>query len=381
MLTLGGCGQTGDCGGHCGCGDATDTPACTASERPRWFTGQLVGPADLESLQQWVIARGRRHNRMLHGWGVSCGLTVHPTTAPGGEDTVPWSVTIGAGYALSACGDEVTVPHPVRIDIREPAPSADDVCATPVDPWRAPVRRRRDPERTYYFAIRYAERHTRPVRAGGCGCGCDDEPCEYSRVHEGFLTAILDELPACYEDSGTGDRELDRREAVDCSHRIRATGTRPCPDCCSPWIVLADLRVDTLGTVTVDPLAHRRFLYAFGRTAFTCDDTGGGSDTVGPYGRNLTDVERDVLKSAFTAQAADRAAHAAPSDLLAAPAHTLRGATRTRPLRDLVGDRNVADLAATDLTALTTAAENLGADPAAAAHLHQLARLVTRLLT
>ncbi|MFJ8112653.1 LuxR C-terminal-related transcriptional regulator [Streptomyces sp. NPDC096132] len=64
-----------------------------------------------------------------------------------------------------------------------------------------------------------------------------------------------------------------------------------------------------------------------------------------------------------------------------APALALRGATRTRPLRDLLGDRTVADLAATDITALTTAAELSGADPAAATHLHEVARLVTRLLT
>lgn len=227
---------------------------------------------------------------MLHGWGVSCGLTVRETTSVVTGEAEPWSLTVGAGYALSACGDEVCVPDPVRIDIRQPRPEGDDACAPPVDPWCAPVRVRRDPQRIYYLAIRYAEEHRRPVRSGGCGCGCDDDPCEYSRVGETYALAVLDALPDCYQEdlreepdrvvsharagssaSAPPSSSLEaRREAVGCSDRIRRLGTRPCPDCCSPWIVLADLTVDTKGTVTVDPLSHRRFLASFGSYGFSC---------------------------------------------------------------------------------------------------------------
>ena len=223
------------------------------------------------------MGRARRHNRMLHGWGVGCGLAVAVTPSPVDGEPEPWSVTVSAGYALTGCGDEVCVPGDVRVDIRSPHPDGADVCAPPVDPWCAPVRERRDPERTYYLAIRYAEQQTRPVRATACGCGCDDDPCEYSRVAEGYALAVLDELPECYQphvrrqrDGGEEDERLARREAIGCSPRIEQTGTRPCPDCCSPWVVLADLRVDTGGTVTVDALSHRRFLASFGRFGFTC---------------------------------------------------------------------------------------------------------------
>ena len=226
---------------------------------------------------------------MLHGWGVSCGLTVRATMSAVTGEVEPWSLTIGAGYALSACGDEVCVGDAVRIDIRQPRPDGVDACAPPVDPWCSPVRVRRDPERTYYLAIRYAEEHRRPVRSGACGCGCDDDPCEYSRIGETYTLAVLDALPDCYQEdlreqpdrvvthvdmssssTGTSSSAEARREAVGCSERIRRLGTRPCPDCCSPWVVLADLKVDTRGTVTVDSLTHRRFLASFGSYGFSC---------------------------------------------------------------------------------------------------------------
>lgn len=380
----GGC--TGGCGGGCGDDCGGGTPGCTGcgdvAERPRWFAGQLVAPGDLEALQQWVLGRSRRHNRLVHGWGVACGLAVSATTSPVTGEGVSWSVTVDAGYALSGCGDEVCVPSSVTVDIRQPRPEGADVCAPPVDPWCAPVRERRDPERTYYLAVRYAEQPTRPVRSTGCGCGCDDDPCEYSRVRETYALAILDELPACYDTEMPGDEDDVRaagatgavREAISCSPRIRELGTRPCPDCCSPWVVLADLRVDAAGTVTVDPLAHRRFIASFGSFAFSCPPA------VKPAGgQTFNTAEINVLKGSFASALAADIETADADMIVATPALQLRGASRARAFRDLVGDRTVAELAASDLGALTAAGRAAGVDPEDLDHLYSVAVMVARM--
>lgn len=373
----GGCGHgcRDGCGGSCGCGGGT-------YERPKWFTGQLVGPADLTALQDWILGRSRRHNRMVHGWGVSCGLAVSPTRT-NQQDPVPWSVTVTSGFAISGCGDDICVPSDVRIDIRQPRPSGSDVCAPPVDPWCAPVRQRRDPDRTYYLAVRYAEEQRRPVRGSSCSCGCDDDPCEYSRIAETYMLAILDELPDCYVTSQRGNLPVGvadagasasrERSGIQCTPQMRETGTRPCPDCCSPWVVLADLTVTAAGVVTIDQLAHRRFLAQLGELAFSC----AGESLPGRIG--FSEVERDSLVRLF----ADTEKTVVESDVrdavLTAPALSLRGARVSNALKAVLADRSVGEIAGADVVTLRAAVEEKGGDPDAVARVVEAARVAVRI--
>lgn len=379
-----GCGG-GCAGGSDGCGCGGGCATCwSVAERPRWFAGQLVTPGDLEALQQWVLGRSRRHNRLVHGWGVACGLAVNATTSPVTGETVPWSVTVGSGYALSGCGDEVCVPTTVTIDVRQPRPEGSDGCAPPTDPWCAPVRERREPEQTYYLAVSYDEQPTRPVRSSGCGCGCEDDPCEYSRVRETYALAILDKLPDCYTTDagpylgnvrGAASSALGEiQESLTCSPGIRELGTRPCPDCCSTWVVLADLQVDAAGTLTVDPLAHRRFIASFGSFAFSCPSgvQASGSET-------FNRAELSVLKGAFATALADEIETADAATIGAQPALQIRGAGRSKAFRDLVGGRTVAELAKSDLGALTAAGRAAGVDPEDVDHLYSVAVMVTKM--
>jgi hypothetical protein len=369
-----GCGCSGNGAGDCGCSEGT-------LERPRWFAGQLVGPADLEAVQTWVLTRSRRHNRLLHGWGVVCGLTVNATTSMVTGESEPWSVTVGAGLALSGCGDEVSVPCAVRLDIRQPQPSGSDTCAPPVDPWCAPVRQRRDPARTYYLAVRYAEESRRPVRSGGCGCGCDGDPCEYSRIGETAAIAVLSELPDCYTDvedryevAAKGGNLGTRGSALGCSPEIRELGSRPCPRCCSPWVVLADLRVSADGSVEVDPLAHRRFVAALPGLAFSCAPAIENVEAMA-----LTGAVRSTIATAFAPAAAEIAHTGDAEIILAQPATLLRGGRGSTAVREVLGDLSVADLAQSDAAGLRRLAVEHKADADVVSRLHELAKVVTRL--
>ena len=51
-------------------------------ERPRYFPGQLMTPEEMILEQNYFRDKMRRHNRLLHGWGVVCGAVVCRAVIP-----------------------------------------------------------------------------------------------------------------------------------------------------------------------------------------------------------------------------------------------------------------------------------------------------------
>ena len=156
-------------------------PACggiECLERPRFFAGQLLTEAELNSNQQYVLAKNRLHNRYLHGPGVVAGLQVEC------DDCEGW-VTVNPGYAIDPCGNDVVVCDQQRIDIR----MLIDRCRQTGARRRAdcdPVRPRgsdddcRGVEEHWCLTIAYEEReaaaatalHRAAASARACSCGC-----------------------------------------------------------------------------------------------------------------------------------------------------------------------------------------------------------------
>jgi len=95
---------------------STASPACGRLQclcRPRFFAGQLLSEQDLNRLDCYILEKHKLHNRHVHGWGVACGLEVrcHPC-----EDHY---VTVGPGYALSPCGEDIVVCEEDTVDVCE----------------------------------------------------------------------------------------------------------------------------------------------------------------------------------------------------------------------------------------------------------------------
>lgn len=177
-------------------------------ERIRYFARQLLDEADFTQEQEYLREKARRHNRMLHGWGVVSGLCVESGEAKG-------ELKVGPGYALDWYGNEIVVDDEVTVDL-----CSEDGDGNAVSPGRP-----------LYLAIRYAECLTRPVPGG--------ESLEYSRVREGFAVTVLTELPAsppsCEPDA----------------HR--------CPDLSAqPWVVLAEVVLDSNLNISKVDCSHRR---------------------------------------------------------------------------------------------------------------------------
>lgn len=77
-----------------------------ALKRPRFFSGRLLTPADLELEQQYVREKLKRHNRTLHGFGIVSGLKVKMNA---GE------IVVEPGLALDCEGNELLIETPQSV--------------------------------------------------------------------------------------------------------------------------------------------------------------------------------------------------------------------------------------------------------------------------
>lgn len=236
-------------------------------ERTRFFPRQLVTPDDLTQDQLYFRDKELRHNRMLHGWGVVCGVRVmkHPT------DTC--KVVIESGYVLGPYGHEIVVDRYVEVDLCHEGPDGNAVssCGSLSDPWCSDVRVNRTAGRPLYIAIKYSECESRPVRAQGHGCSCGESECEYSRIRDSFVIKVLRDLPTTYSDPMPRPDVADAiRCATDPSGRLPMA--RACPPCpTEPWVILADVTIADDGSVKeIDCFAHRRYVASFADFYFLC---------------------------------------------------------------------------------------------------------------
>jgi hypothetical protein len=235
------------------------------AERPRYFPRQIITPDDLTLEQDYFRNKLRRHNRLMHGWGVVCGAKVclTPQTAANGGNASyqPWMVTVTAGYILGPYGDEILLDCCRTVDVRTSGTSGitGDPCVQATDPWCTDVFVQRSNTGPLYVAIKYAECKTRPVRVQPVGCGCGDNSCEYSRLHDGYEIGILTSCP-------------DAADRVPLENTLFTAGTPDCPPCPpQPWVVLAAVTIDVSGNVTlIDNCTCRRIVTSFGNVWHQC---------------------------------------------------------------------------------------------------------------
>jgi hypothetical protein len=348
-----------DCG--CGCGGGHDCSDPVGLERTRFYPRQLIGPDELTQDQVWIRDKARRHNRLLHGWGVVCGCDVRPAVDRDGRPE-PWTVIVGPGDVLGPYGDEIVVDRETPFDVRGASTSGFD-CPPPADPWCADVRVERRPRQTLYLAIRYDECLTRPERTlGGCGCGCDDHECEYSRIRETFSLAVLEELPEAYRRAAEEDPKLagGLLGALRCSPDFRGS-VRPCPPCpTDPWVILADVVADAEGRLSIDAVTHRRYVASFGAFWFSC-----GAPASSPGAGAWTPAQRALLAERLDASAIRTLEERHGGDLSAvaeAGATAIKGVGRRSALARFLGARSIADVASADRPGFLASAAEAGVD-------------------
>lgn len=266
------------------CGGGVTTTVCdsTIAELPRYYPRQLITPDDLTLEQNYFRDRMRRHNRLLHGWGVVCGALVCPvstTNADGSVAFTPWQVKVQKGYILGPYGDEIILDCCRTVDLRTSGCSGvtGEPCIDAPDPWCSQVFTPPSTTNVLYIAIQYKQTMMRPVRVQPVGCGCGDSSCEYSRWHDGYQIGVLQSCPTC----NACDPNVNPALTPSTANSLISGEIPACPDCsCGPWVCLAKVTVNTDGSIAqIDNCSCRRLVVSLSTAWWQC--TGASISGVG----------------------------------------------------------------------------------------------------
>jgi hypothetical protein len=140
-------------------------------ERIRYFTGRHMSAQDFHDADAHHRSFRHLHNRILHGWGIACGLEVriHPR-----EECRSDRVVVRCGMAIDCCGREVVVPRDV---------------VTGRIPWATrPKQADRTPDGEFVLALclRYCETLTHKVPVLYSTRACSTPELEHGRVREEY---------------------------------------------------------------------------------------------------------------------------------------------------------------------------------------------------
>jgi hypothetical protein len=276
-------------------------PRGGVTERPRYYARQLITPAELNLEATYFVERLRRHNRLLHGWGVVCGALVCRVPNADGTGAEPWKVKLTCGHILDPFGNEIAIVLERTFDLRAGGVTValDDPPGELTDPWCSDVWT--EPEGNEgWVAVRYHQSMARPVRVQPAGCGCDDTTCEYSRWCDGYEVRLLDHCPTSYTETPPLLEDL--------------VAPRPIPECppypTDPWVVLAHVEFDVDGNITaVDNCGCRRMVVSLADAWWKCTTsqltiTKVETAPAGPFTRGQTGIQMTVTGTNIDQKAA-----------------------------------------------------------------------------
>jgi hypothetical protein len=126
-------------------------------KRPSYFAGRLLDAATLQSEQDYLREKHRRHNRKLHGSGIVSGLEVRVNAIAGSDGDC---IVVEPGYAIDRYGEEIAVSQCVRLAL----PADGDVT---------------------YVSLRYWDHPCAEVPSqGALEVGCIEEACAIAIVRD-----------------------------------------------------------------------------------------------------------------------------------------------------------------------------------------------------
>jgi hypothetical protein len=142
-------------------------------ERNNFYFGKLMKAQDFITEQSYFNEKRWLINRMIHGWGVVCGLDVEQTSNPN-------EVKIKPGLAIDCCGREILVCKSQTISLLPEAAECNSEMNT----------HQTNKHELYAICLKYKECKTEhfPVMYSACD---QKEKCQYNRIRDWFEIEIV----------------------------------------------------------------------------------------------------------------------------------------------------------------------------------------------
>jgi hypothetical protein len=220
-----------------------------AVERNRFFTGKYMTARDFAGEQEYFLTHHRLHNRLLHGWGIVCGLAVTRHPSPDCADR--W-VVVRAGIGIDCCGRELVLRKDTAFELPLPQPSEETAPerAADVEPAAGGYDEEpQEPEREQLLlCLRYCEEDVELVPTLYAEGQCDPTRHEANRIREVASIDVrrLDDVdPDCWR-TQEGSMEAPCRD--DCDDEP----TGESPGCIDPYCPCGTCL--PLALISYDPL-------------------------------------------------------------------------------------------------------------------------------
>jgi len=213
-------------------------------ERNNYFFGKLMTVRDFFAEQNYFNQKRWLLNRLIHGWGVVCGLDVDIQR----EANVPFKVVVKPGIALDCWGREILVP------VEQKIPPGDN-------DFESIKEKRRD----LAICLEYRECKTEPLQIPPIDCDKKDKG-EFNRIRDSFKIQIRNLCDIVLPCTGVQYCPLEynkaNHEGKSINNYLDEQLRKGCPECSQQgFIVLALIRFRR-GIPVIDTNFHRKLVYS-----------------------------------------------------------------------------------------------------------------------
>ena len=217
------------------------------STRNNYFCGKLMTVRDFEAEQSYFNEKRWLINRMVHGWGVVCGLDV--TLKEGETD----KVIVSSGLAIDCCGREILVCEEQEVQL------------IPVESeCHKEKGAKEEGVKNLVICLEYYECKTEPINLPPIACD-QKEKCEFNRIRDSFKKIRVKNKSDVDIEDPYGKYCPFEDKGKSMHENLCGRLKEGCPECPKrPCLVLAEVTITPSSdppTIEIDQCSKRKLVY------------------------------------------------------------------------------------------------------------------------